>query len=78
MEYYSENKPIKCPSCGSQNVAPILYGMPSYKARLEERAGRLIIGGCMRPSNGPSWGCRDCKTNIYKKDSASNLNQYFS
>lgn len=68
MEYYSENIPIKCPSCGSQNVAPILYGMPSYKARLKELAGEIILGGCVRSGNDPRWGCIDCKAKIYRRN----------
>lgn len=65
MDYYSENKPIKCPSCGSLNVVRILYGMPSYEARLREMAGEIILGGCISRDNDPSWGCRDCNAKIY-------------
>ena len=70
MKYYSEEKPINCPSCGSLNVVRILYGMPSYKARLKEMDGEIILGGCVSSGNSPSWGCVDCKTKIYKKISA--------
>lgn len=28
MIYYSEEKPEKCPECGSAKVAEILYGFP--------------------------------------------------
>ncbi len=70
MEYYSEEKPINCPSCGSPKVVRILYGMPSSKGFIEAKAGNLILGGCVVSGNGPAWGCIDCKTKIYKKVSA--------
>lgn len=78
MRYYSEREPARCPSCKSPNVARILYGMPSYEAFLEAEAGKIIIGGCMVTDDDPIWGCIDCKTKIYKKDSALNLNRFFS
>jgi hypothetical protein len=67
MEYYSENKPTKCPSCGSPNLVRILYGMPSYEAFLDSQAGKIILGGCVISGNDPKWGCTKCDAKIYKK-----------
>jgi len=67
MKYYSEDKPIKCPACGSPNVVRIMYGMPSYEAFLDSKAGKIILGGCVMSENSPIWGCIDCKTKIYRK-----------
>ena len=69
MKYYSDDKPIKCPFCGSPKVVRILYGMPSYDAFLEAEAGKIILGGCVVSGNDPKWGCTDCKAEIYKKKS---------
>ena len=67
MNYYSENKPNKCPACGSQKVVRILYGMPSYEAFLDSKAGKIILGGCVISDNDPRWGCIDCNAKIYKR-----------
>lgn len=39
---------IKCPYCGSTNTARILYGMPSFSDKLQEKldSGKLRLGGC--------------------------------
>lgn len=68
MKYYSENKPNKCPSCGSPKVVRILYGMPSYEAFLEAEAGKIILGGCVVSDNDPKWGCINCSAKIYKRN----------
>lgn len=67
MKYYSEDKPIKCPACGSPKVVRIMYGMPSYEAFLDSKAGKIILGGCVVTGDDPRWGCIDCKAVIYKK-----------
>ncbi|HPJ05829.1 MAG TPA: hypothetical protein PLK17_09965 [Bacteroidales bacterium] len=67
MKYYSEDKPIKCPACGSPKVVRIMYGMPSYEAFLDSKAGKIILGGCVVSNDDPKWGCIDCKEKIYKK-----------
>ncbi len=48
----------RCPSCGSESVAPILYGLPGLESFEAARRGELIIGGCMP---GPdACGCLEC------------------
>lgn len=44
-----------------------MYGMPSYEAFLDSKAGKIILGGCVMSDNSPIWGCIDCKTKIYRK-----------
>ena len=40
---------IRCPYCGSEKKAGILWGMPAWFEDLENdlNAGKVIIGGCM-------------------------------
>ena len=39
--------PAKCPQCSSDEVLPILYGMPSDVAVERSRRGEVALGGCM-------------------------------
>jgi cation transport regulator ChaC len=56
-------KPSRCPVCGSERVATIIYGMPAHpdkemQKRLDE--GTVAFGGfCIEPGN-PTWVCSDC------------------
>jgi hypothetical protein len=59
--------PNKCPSYGSPNVARILYGMPSYEAFLDSKAGKIFLEGCVISVIDPKWGCTKCNAKIYKK-----------
>jgi hypothetical protein len=51
-----------CPSCGSERVAWIFYGLPRSMERLQPDldAGRVIFGGCSCSENEPQWKCRAC------------------
>jgi hypothetical protein len=46
MEYKSIKKPDKCPECGSDKIADILYGLsafsPSLKKEIEDH--RIVLG----------------------------------
>lgn len=52
----------ECPSCGSKNVVPILYGYPGdmdYVIKLVEEK-KLVLGGCCVSDNDPAFECLDC------------------
>jgi predicted RNA-binding Zn-ribbon protein involved in translation (DUF1610 family) len=49
-----------CPKCGSSNVIPIIYGLPSYEAFLESKEGKIKLGGCIVSDDNPNWHCKDC------------------
>lgn len=52
----------KCPSCGSDNISKIIYGLCEPPKKGE------ILGGCcvITDKNGrivsPKWHCNDCET----------------
>ncbi|NYT00902.1 MAG: hypothetical protein GKB99_04185 [Methanocellales archaeon] len=52
----------RCPGCGSENVAKIIYGwIPNLTDDLEEdfHAGKIHLGGCcVRPDK---WHCNECE-----------------
>jgi len=69
MKWFFETKPDKCPNCGSERIARILYGLPdrsspSLMKELEE--GKTILGGCFYAEFFPVWKCLDCKTKMFK------------
>jgi hypothetical protein len=49
-----------CPSCGSEDTVPIVYGPPTHE--LEQAAGRdeLVMGGCPESFDAPDRVCQDC------------------
>ena len=49
-----------CPRCHSDEVVPILYGMPSPEVVEEPRAGRVKLGGCVTWPEAPDWHCVAC------------------
>lgn len=63
-----DNKPQKtrkCPRCGSDSIAKIMYGMPVLTSKLDEalRKGTLSLGGCCVSDNSPQWECNECGKN---------------
>lgn len=53
-------KTTKCPRCGSKQVVPILYGMPSPEMIERSARGEIVIGGCLTSENNPCWECLAC------------------
>lgn len=59
-------KPRRCPRCGSERVAYVIWGMPAFSTRLQEllETGEVEIAGCLLPSppEAPAtWVCRSCR-----------------
>lgn len=54
----------RCPKCGSEKVAEILWGMPAYSEELQYDLdeGRVVLGGCFVGEDGedPFWHCTSC------------------
>lgn len=78
LEFYPEaikvkRKPKKCPVCGFELVAVILYGEPVYNPQLcrqlEERS--VTLGGCCIVNNAPKWQCTRCGTKFYMETGIS-------
>lgn len=59
---------IRCPKCGSQKIAPILYGMPAYDEEMERQLNEqeLYLGGCCVSDNDPQFHCFGCGNNFGK------------
>jgi len=63
----SANK-TKCPSCGSTNIARILYGYPLFSDKLDKdlKSGKVVLGGCCRLVDDPDRHCNDCEKRFLK------------
>ena len=77
--YNAPGKPDKCPHCGSNRIANILYGYPAYSEELEaDRAsGRITLGGCYVSNDDPVWQCADCRIKIYQPGRQIDLGMEF-
>lgn len=66
--FKARTKPRKCPKCGSEKVADILWGMPAYSRELQEDLdnGKIVLGGCCVTDNDPEWQCVDCEAKMFK------------
>jgi hypothetical protein len=56
-------KKVKCPHCGTFDVAEYLYGMPAYTKKLEQdvKNKKIIIGGCLINECAPKYYCNHCR-----------------
>ena len=51
-----------CPKCGSEEVGPIVYGLPDLtpenRARLDRQ--KAVLGGCLMEEGQPTRYCHHC------------------
>jgi len=50
-----------CPSCKSNNVVPIAYGLPGFEMQEEAIKGKIHLGGCVIEEGAPDFHCNDCE-----------------
>ena len=57
---------IKCPNCGSYELARLLWGMPAVNEELAKDIadGKIILAGCLLGSKMPRYSCKKCGNNI--------------
>ena len=48
-----------CPSCGSSNFIPIVYGRPSQEAIEKEKRGEIVLGGCIVSPDDNKFRCKE-------------------
>jgi hypothetical protein len=57
--------PPPCPTCGSTDIGPVLYGFPGPEMWSASREGRIRLGGCVigpQADWSDDWFCRSCTT----------------
>ena len=52
----------KCFTCGSLDVAKIIYGYPTVETLKEQEKGEIKLGGCVITENCPQYHCNECET----------------
>ncbi|WP_217907649.1 hypothetical protein [Desulfosediminicola ganghwensis] len=72
LPYTANQKPSKCPMCGSARMASIQYGLPAFSFELKRDIdlGKVVLGGCCITNNDPQWECADCHTRVYREGDA--------
>jgi hypothetical protein len=55
-----KKSPQACPKCGSLDVVPIMYGLPTQKAMDEADRGKIFLGGCCIGERDPQKHCKAC------------------
>jgi hypothetical protein len=53
---------LSCPSCGSEDIAMILYGLPGMSKKLKRAIENreVTLGGCLIHDEAPQWVCNEC------------------
>ena len=53
-----------CPSCGSEDIALFLYGLPAVTKELKKAIadGKVTLGGCGLYDGAPQWACNACNS----------------
>jgi hypothetical protein len=56
----------KCPKCGSDKLARIVYGLPAFNKLLEKQLNHqeLYLGGCCIPEAEPEYHCFSCGKDV--------------
>ena len=49
-----------CPTCGSTDAVPILYGYPTNEAFEASERGEFVLGGCVVGEESPDFECSGC------------------
>lgn len=59
----------RCPKCGSEKIAPILYGMPAFDEEMEQKlkSQEHYLGGCCVTDSDPLYHCFGCGKDFGKK-----------
>lgn len=55
-------KGLLCPSCGSDDIAQFIYGLPALTKALEKAIAdrKVTLGGCGIYDGAPQWACNTC------------------
>lgn len=59
-------KPASCPYCGSDDIRPYSFGLPTGPSTKEDP---YLMGGCVISPDSPTWGCVECGMDFRKLSS---------
>ncbi len=60
--WFDDERWPACPECGSQELRPVVFGLPSAELGAEADAEEVVLGGCCcwGDERDPAWSCLDC------------------
>jgi len=58
----------KCPVCGSDNVLPVIFGLPDDEMSELYLSGKIWLGGCVFDINSSTHWCLVCQTDFIDPD----------
>jgi hypothetical protein len=51
-----------CRVCGSEEILPVVYGLPTPETVARAAMGEVLLGGCVIMGEQPGWRCSQCGT----------------
>lgn len=63
-----EKKPVilQCTQCSSNEVVPIVYGLPTFDTYKESK-GKVVFGGCVIDGSPPKYQCLECEKEYHSR-----------
>ena len=50
----------RCKQCGSHEILPGVYGLPTAETLARAALGEVLLGGCVVLGDEPDWRCAKC------------------
>jgi len=50
----------RCKQCGSHEILPVVYGLPTAETLARAALGEVLLGGCVVLGDDPDWRCAKC------------------
>ena len=68
----TKNEILRCPECGSNNIAEILWGLPAFTDELKKclDEGKVVLGGCCISDDDPRYQCNECMSTFGRSEFA--------
>ncbi|MFA5890832.1 MAG: hypothetical protein WDA27_07765 [Actinomycetota bacterium] len=54
----------RCPTCGRNELIPIVYGLPLGDLFERSEAGEIALGGCTVSPDAPAQLCKNCAARV--------------
>jgi hypothetical protein len=67
-QYFSKDRPQRCPRCDAEAVVDIIGGLPDAEAWADALDGNIVLGGCEGDDRDPSWKCTQCNADVYREE----------
>ena len=71
----TKNENLRCPECGSNNIAEILWGLPAFTDELKKSLdeGKVVLDGCCISDDDPRCQCNECMSTFGRSEFAKEV-----